>query len=309
MVSCAEKYVSKQHVIADRLRLTSSPLVRACLGEFMGSIILLIFGNGVLAQVILGDHGKQAHGTFISISLGWGFAVYMAVIFSGQCGSGHCNPAVTLASAIVGKLPFRRILFYTLFQVLGAFLGALVVFAVYREKIMEYAVTHDNGKLLLNSTGGIFVTNPSASHLTCFLDQVLGTALLTAGAFAITDPNGWKLPDHLHPLHLAFLVYALVGCFALNAGAALNPARDLGPRLMIFLFGWGNQAFSGADYFFWIPIAGPYIGAVIGAVLYELTIGIHLDRKPEFVVDVDYDDVRPDGKMLASYSSPNPSQL
>ncbi|CAH8596737.1 unnamed protein product [Schistosoma mattheei] len=304
MVSCAEKYANKQHIIADRLRLTSSPLVRACLGEFMGSIILMIFGSGVLAQVILGDHGRHAHGTFISISMGWGFAVYMAVMFSGQYGSGHCNPAVTLAAAVVGKLPFRRIPFYTFFQILGAFLGSLVVFALYREKIIEYANLHDNGKLLVNSTGGIFVTNPSASHLTCFLDQILGTALLTAGAFAITDPNGWKLPDYLHPLHLAFMVYAIVGCFALNAGAALNPARDLGPRLMIFIFGWGNQAFSGGNYFFWIPIAGPYIGAVIGAVLYELTIGIHLDRKSDFVVDIDYEESQRDSKKLMASASP-----
>ncbi|KAH8857071.1 Aquaporin-9 [Schistosoma japonicum] len=304
MVTCGEKYVARQHVMADRLRLTSSPLLRACLGEFIGSVILLIFGSGVLAQVFLGDHGKHAHGTFISVSLGWGFAVYMGVFFSGQCGSGHINPAVTLASAIVGKLPFRRVPFYTFVQLLGAFLGSLVVFAVYREKILEYARLHDHDKLLLNSTGGIFVTNPSASHLTCFLDQILGTALLTAGAFAIIDRNGWNLPDHLHPLHLAFLVYALVGCFALNAGAALNPARDLGPRLMIFLFGWGSQAFSGANYFFWIPIVGPYIGAIIGGVLYELTIGIHLDRKSDFVVDVDYDETRSDGNKLMAYSSP-----
>ncbi|VDO99511.1 unnamed protein product [Schistosoma margrebowiei] len=259
------KYTNKQHIIADRLRLTSSPLVRACLGEFMGTIILMIFGSGVLAQVILGDHGKHAHGTFISISMGWGFAVYMAVMFSGQCGSGHCNPAVTLAAAVVGKLPFRRIPFYTFFQVLGAFLGSLVVFALYREKITEYANLHDNGKLLVNSTGGIFVTNPSASHLTCFLDQILGTALLTAGAFAITDPNGWKLPDYLHPLHLAFMVYAIVGCFALNAGAALNPARDLGPRLMIFMFGninrGSNSTCTWSKYFF--SVCGPIVSLKI----------------------------------------------
>ncbi|CAH8635983.1 Aquaporin-3 [Schistosoma haematobium] len=269
----------KQHLIADKIRLTTYPFIRACLAEFCGTAILLIFGTGVLAQTFLGDHGKQAHGGFLSISLGWGFAVYMGVIFSGCGGSGHINPAVTLAFSLIGKFPLRRVPLYTISQILGAFVGSLVIYGVYYEKIHEYAVTRENGSFIVKTTGGIFVTNPGASHLTCFLDQVLGTALLAAGALAITDRNGWKLPDYLHPLHLAFLVYALVGCFALNAGAALNPARDLGPRLMILMCGWGGSAFTSGNYFFWVPILGPYIGAVIGAILYELTIGIHLDRK------------------------------
>ncbi|VDP74241.1 unnamed protein product [Schistosoma mattheei] len=234
----------KQHLIADKIRLTTYPFIRACLAEFCGTAILLIFGTGVLAQTFLGDHGKQAHGGFLSVSLGWGFAVYMGVIFSGCGGSGHINPAVTLAFSLIGKFPLRRVPLYTISQILGAFVGSLVIYGVYYEKIHEYAVTRENGSFIVKTTGGIFVTNPGASHLTCFLDQVLGTALLAAGALAITDRNGWKLPDYLHPLHLAFLVYALVGCFALNAGAALNPARDLGPRLMILMCGKFNFCFN-----------------------------------------------------------------
>nr|CAH8867636.1 unnamed protein product [Trichobilharzia regenti] len=270
----------RQHTLADKMRLTSCPLIRACLAEFCGTAILVIFGCGVIAQTFLGDHGKKAHGGFLSVSLGWGFAVYMGVFFSGRGGSGHINPAITLAFSVIGKFPLRRVPIYTLFQILGGFVGALAIYAVYYEKIYDYANRYENGTLIVKTTGGIFVTNPGASHLTCFLDQVLGTALLAAGALAICDPNGWKLPDHLHPLHLALLVYALVGCFALNAGCALNPARDLGPRLMLLVCGWGGSAFTSGDYFFWIPILGPYIGALIGAILYELTIGIHLDRKP-----------------------------
>nr|CAH8867637.1 unnamed protein product [Trichobilharzia regenti] len=303
MVSCSEKYAAGQHRIADRMRLSSVPLVRACIAELLGTMILVIFGCGVMAQVFLGDNGKQAHGTFISVSMGWGFAVYMGVFFSGKCGSGHINPAITLAFCVIGKVPFRRVPLYTICQIIGGFLGAVVIFFVYREKILMYAHMNDGGKLLLNTTGGIFVTNPGASHLTCFLDQVLGTALLAAGALAITDPNGWKLPDYLHPLHLAFLVFSLVGAFALNAGCALNPARDLGPRLMLFVLGWGKMAFTGANTYFWVPIVGPYIGAVIGAVLYELTIGIHLDRSPDFVVHVDYEDTRSDNTKLMARSS------
>nr|CAX76490.1 Aquaporin-3 (AQP-3) [Schistosoma japonicum] len=271
----------RQHFLADKIRLNSLPLLRACLAEFCGTAILVILGCGVIAQTFLGDHGRQAHGGFLSVSMGWGFAVYMGIIFAGCGGSGHINPAITLGFSLIGKFPFRRVPLYIISQIFGAFVGALAIYGVYYEKIHEYATIHENGSLIVKTTGGIFVTNPGASHLTCFFDQVLGTALLAAGALAISDSNGWKLPNYLHALHFGFLVYAIVGCFALNAGAALNPARDLGPRIMILLCGWGGSAFTSGNYFFWIPIFGPCLGGVIGAVLYELTIGIHLDRNSQ----------------------------
>lgn len=243
----------------------------------------MLLGLGVIAQTFLGDHKRHAHGGFLSISLGWGMAVAFGVFFSGILGSGNINPAITLANALIGKLPFKRVPFYTLSQVLGAFVGALAVFGLYQEKIFQYALEMDNNTLRMTTTGNIFVTNPWASHVTCFFDQVLGTSMLAAGALAVTDSKGWKLPEYLHPLYLGLLVFALVGCFSLNAGAALNPARDLGPRLMLLMCGWGPEAFTGKDYFFWIPIVGPYLGAILGAFLYELTIGIHLDTAGEQV--------------------------
>lgn len=262
--------------LIDRIRLTRYPLARACLAECCGTAIMVIFGCGVLAQVELGSQGVQKHGTFISISLGWGFAVCLGVFFAGINGSGNINPAITLAWAILGKVPYKRIPLYTISQVIGGFLGGVAIFGVYCEKIWDHAMTHDNGTLLVHTTGNIFVTNPHASHVTCFFDQVMGTALLAACALAIVDRRSWDLPEHLHPLLLGFMVYALVGCFALNAGCALNPARDLGPRLALLVCGWGPAAFTSGNYYFWIPIVGPYLGAVIGALLYELTIGIHV---------------------------------
>ncbi|KAF6775058.1 hypothetical protein AHF37_06259 [Paragonimus kellicotti] len=275
--SNSSQYRLKLSLLADKLRLRSRPLLRACLAEFCGTAILIIFGCGIIAQVFLGNHGRDAHGGFLSVSLGWGMAVAFGVLFSGCGGHGNINPAITLAFAIVGRISFKRVFFYTVSQLLGAFVGALAVFGVYREKIFESATNSDNNQLLIDTTGNIFVTNPWASHLTCFFDQVLGTAILAAGALAVVDYRGWKMPAYLHPIYLGFLVFTLVGCFALNAGCALNPARDLGPRLMLLICGWGTSAFTGKNYFFWIPIVGPYIGAIIGAFLYEVTIGIHLD--------------------------------
>lgn len=223
--------------IGDRIRFKNYPLIRACIAEACGTAILVIFGCGVLAQVFLGDHGAKAHGSFISVSLGWGFAVYLGVFFAGQNGHGLINPAITLAFAIIGKLPWKRVPLYTISQVIGGFIGGLAVYGVYYEKIMQYVATKDSNVFEMLTTGNIFVTNPWGSTLTCFLDQVFGTALLASGALVMCDSNGWNLPNYLHPLHLGILVYMCVGAFALNAGCALNPARDLGPRLMLTICG------------------------------------------------------------------------
>lgn len=276
-MSVDEQYQRTLHKVADKLRLRKYPLLRACLAEFVGTTILIIFGCGVLAQTFLGSHGRDAHGNFLSVSLGWGMAVGFGVFFSGCGGSGNINPAITLAFALIGRLPLKRVPLYTLSQIFGAFIGALTIFGVYNEQIHQRISEMDGNQYLINTTGNIFVTNPWASHTQCFLDQVMGTALLAAGALTVVDFKGWKMPEYLHPLYLGLLVYTLVGCFALNAGCALNPARDFGPRLMLLMCGWGTTAFSGGNYFFWIPIFGPYFGAIIGAALYELTVGIHLD--------------------------------
>ncbi|CAL8068315.1 unnamed protein product [Calicophoron daubneyi] len=258
----------------DKLRLRSHPLLRACLGEFCGTLVLMVFGCGLMAQVILGNH---AFGGFLSVSLGWGMAVTFGVFFAGSCAAGHVNPAVTVGFACAGKFPFRHVPFYILSQLAGGFIGSLVVFGVYREKIYQYIEAKDAGHFLVETTGAIFVTRPSASQFTCFLDQVLGTALLAAGVLVMIDPKAWQMPKHLVPLYVGLLIYAIVGCFAINCGGALNPARDLCPRLVILICGWGFNAFSADNYFFWVPIVGPIVGAILGSVLYELTIGIHLD--------------------------------
>lgn len=250
-----DKYQRFLHSAADKIRLRSSPLIRACLAELCGTAILVIFGCGVLAQVALGDHGNKAHGSFVSISLGWGMAVMLGVFFAGVNGHGNINPAITLAFALIGRVPLRRVPLYTISQVIGALLGAFALLGVYNENIVKMAHEKDGGLYLVNTTGNIFVTNPWASHLTCFLDQVMGTALLSAGALTVVDAKGWAMPGYLHPIYLGLLVFSLVGCFALNAGCALNPARDLGPRLMLLMSGGyyvlkRSRLFSRSNVFF-----------------------------------------------------------
>ncbi|KAF6777373.1 hypothetical protein AHF37_03549 [Paragonimus kellicotti] len=263
-----------EHVIS-KLRLSRYPILGACLAELCGTTIMILYGCGVLAQVKLGKQNGKEHGSFPSISWNWGMAVMLGVFFGGGNGHGHINPAVTFAFAMIGKLSWIRVPLYTICQTFGAFLGALVVLAVNLENIRKYAHEHDADQWLVNTTGDIFVTNPWISQSGCFIDQFTGTALLTAGALAITDKRTWNLPDYLHPFFLGLLVFSLVQAYAVNAGCALNPARDFGPRLMILMCGW-KTAFSAGNYYFWVPIVGPYLGATAGAVLYELTIGIHV---------------------------------
>lgn len=257
-----------------------STVVGGMIGELWGTFILLVFGLGVILQVELSN---GAHGSFLSISLGWGFAVMMAVFWSGKLGHGHANPAVTLAFAAIGRLEWKRVPCYWISQLLGAFLGALVLFLIYYEKILEFAAVKDNGKLLVQSTGAFFITSRSTGLITAFFDQLFGTFLLTSCAIAITDVEGFDLPDYLHPLMLGFMVSGIVGCFAMNAGAALNPARDLGPRIMIALCGWGKEAFTTLNYYFWVPIIAPLCGGVIGALFYEVCIGVHLHSKKRVI--------------------------
>ncbi|TPP57176.1 Aquaporin [Fasciola gigantica] len=260
----------------DKIRLTSKNLTKACLAEFCGTCIMIIFGCGVIAQVFLGDHGSKKHGDMASICWNWGFAVMMGVFFAGGNGSGHINPAITLAFAVIGRVPWIRVPLYSISQLLGAFVGACVVLLVNWPNIENYTKTNDSGIYTVTTTGSIFVTNPAASNLHCFMDQIVGTALLTAGALAIVEKRAWEMPRCLHPPMFGFLVCALVQAYALNAGCALNPARDLGPRLVLLCCGWGGSAFTSGNYYFWVPIVGPYVGAVLGALLYELTIGIHV---------------------------------
>jgi MIP family channel proteins len=258
----------------------SNELVKECIGEFAGTMTLMIFGIGVLAQTHLGRGNNNDHGTFLSVSLGWGIAIFMAVFVSGRFGKGHFNPSASLAFALVGKASLKRVPFYWLAQYLGAFIGSLLVFGIYYERITMEAkdgMNASEGHYKMMPVGNIFVTNPHGKLMTCFLDQVFGTALLCGGALTIVDRNNFNVPEWAHPINLGLMVFGIVGCFAVNAGAALNPARDLSPRIMLAICGWKGEAFRAGDYYFWVPIVGPHLGAIIGSLGYELLIGNYVE--------------------------------
>jgi MIP family channel proteins len=246
---------------------------REAAAEFLGTFTLIIFGVGVVAQVVL---SKQTAGQYLSINVAWGLAVMMGVYVAGGVSGAHLNPAVTVALAVHRGLPWRKVLPYSIAQIAGAFLAAAVVYVTYREAFFEFdqgvrQVTGPQG------TGGIFSTYPQPflSTLGGFVDQVVGTALLMMGIFAITDQRNSAPPAYLTPAIVGALVVLIGATFGFNAGYAINPARDFGPRLFTAVGGWGFDVFRAGNAWWWVPIVAPVVGAVLGGYVYDFLITKH----------------------------------
>ena len=249
---------------------------REAAAEFFGTFILIVFGVAVVAQVVLS--GKVA-GEYLSINFGWGLAVTMGVYVSGGVSGGHLNPAVTLALAVHRGFPWRKVPAYWLAQLAGAFAASAVVYVTYRE-----ALDHFDGGVRrvtgLEATAGIWATYPQ-EYLSTFpgglIDQLVGTAMLVALIFAVADRRNLAPPAYLAPLVVGAAVLLIGMTFGYNAGYAINPARDFGPRLFTFVAGWGSEVFRAGHNWWWVPIVGPCLGGIVGGYLYDVFIGTKSD--------------------------------
>ena len=245
-------------------------LTRAVLAEFFGTFILIAFGVAVVAQVNLGGGNN---GQYLSINIAWGLAVTMGVYVSGGVSGGHLNPAVTLAAAVWQRFPWARVLPYIAAQTAGAFVASAVVFLTYHDALNHFdgGVRQVSGAL---GTAGIFATYPQAwlSTVGGLVDQIVGTALLVGVIFGISDERNTPPPKGLAPVAVGMLVLLIGATYGLNAGYAINPARDFGPRLFTFVAGWGSGVFTAGNGWWWVPIVGPMIGGVLGGGAYRLAI-------------------------------------
>jgi glycerol uptake facilitator protein len=251
--------------------------------EFLGTMVLILFGDGVVAMAVAAlnqsDRGKlifAASGDWLLIAWGWGLGVAFAVWVAGGVSGAHLNPAVTLAHALRRGFPWKKVPSYMAVQVLGGFAGAALIYLNYHEAIssLEAAQKITRGTPDSAATVGIFVTTP-APYFETWVGP-FGTGFLVMFIFAVTDAFNAPAKANLAPLVVGFIVVAIGISFGANAGYAINPARDLGPRLLAWLEGWKAVAMPG-DYgkvngFFWIPIVGPLIGGAIGAYVYDLLI-------------------------------------
>lgn len=265
--------------------------------EFMGTFTLICLGDGVVAMAVAALPGSgrtaspttifNAAGDWLLISWGWAMAVAMAVYVAGGISGAHINPAVTLALAVRRRFPWKHVAPYWVAQVIGAFTGGLLVYWVYGAAIGAFdAAAHvlpQAGNAI--ATYSIFATFPAGYfHGNLggpFIDQVVGTAILLLLVLALTDGRNLSPASNLTPWMVGMAVAAIGMSFGANAGYAINPARDFGPRIVAWIFGWGQTAFPGTynngglqfSNYFWVPIIGPLIGAVIGALVYDWFIG------------------------------------
>ena len=251
--------------------MLTSPLAREMAAEFIGTFILIMFGAGVVAQVVLS--GGTA-GNYLSINLGWGLGVTMGIYVAGGVSGAHLNPAVSVALAVHRKFAWSKVLPYSIAQLLGAFAASAVVFTVYREALNRF----DGGIRQIagaHGTAGIWATYPQPYLSTFpggFIDQVVGTALLVLLVFALIDEKNLAPQANVLPIMVGLVVVVIGECFGFNAGYAINPARDLGPRLFTAMAGWGTDVFRAGNHWWWVPIVGPLIGGVLGGLIYDVFI-------------------------------------
>ncbi len=256
------------------------------LAEFLGTFVLILFGVGSVAVAVVGlpGSGRQTvpfgAANWLIISWGWGLAVVFGVYVAGGISGAHLNPAVTLGFAVRRDFPWRKILPYWLAQVAGAFVAAALVYASYRWAIeaadTKMGVPRDKSI----STYSIFATFPAEyfgnSWWGPLLDQIIGTGILLLLICALIDRRNTAPMSNLHPYLIGLVVVAIGLTFGTNAGYAINPARDFGPRLFTYFEGWGSIALPGKftwfDHYWWIPIVGPLIGGVVGVGVYDVLI-------------------------------------
>jgi glycerol uptake facilitator protein len=265
------------------------------LAEFLGTFVLILFGDGAIAMAVAGLPGSGrtsgpttflvGAGDWLLIAFGWAFAVTFGVYVAGGVSGAHINPAVTLGFAVRRQFPWSKVGPYVVAQVLGAFAGAAVVYAVYESAINAFnAADHTprgSGEAL--STFSIFATVPAGyfhgSWVGPLVDQVVGTALLLLLIAAVIDRRNMAVQANMGPFIIGLIVAAIGISYGANAGYAINPARDFGPRLFAWLAGWGETALPGTgpggtfSWYFWIPVVGPLVGGVIGVLVYDFFIG------------------------------------
>jgi len=246
------------------------PLVAELIAEFLGTFVLILFGVGVVAMVVLFPSSTPAeiiHGGYTNITLGWGLAVTMGIYVAGTISGGHLNPAVTLAMAVFRGFPWRKVLPYFISQTAGAFLAAALVYRNYLPAFHQFDPQ-------LGKTAGVFTTFPAfpAFLQAGFLDQVIGTALLLLMVLAITDEFNVPPGANLAPAMIGLVVVAIGMSFGGMHGYAINPARDFGPRLFTAVAGFRNNGLTDGPRVWWVPVLAPLLGGLVGAAVYDFGI-------------------------------------
>lgn len=239
--------------------------------EFFGTMILVLFGNGAVANSFLKDttgngEAGQANGGWLFIAFGYGFGVMLPAMMFGSISGNHLNPAITIAQAAAGIFPWAKVAPYIIFQFLGAMLGQLLVFAIYWP---YYKRTRDEGAIFATCSTG----DTAGSTSNGFITEAIGTAILTFVAMGLYRGMFFKANIDIANIGVGLVITALVMAVGGPTGPALNPARDLGPRIMHAIVPVPNKGSSNWDYA-WVPVVAPILGAVIGIFIFKTAFGL-----------------------------------
>jgi glycerol uptake facilitator protein len=239
--------------------------------ELLGTFTLIIFGVGVVAQTVLTPFSAGAQ----SIHWAWGLGVVMGVYVAGGISGAHINPAVTLALALRRGFPWGKVAPYMLAQLIGAFLAALVVRWNFYEAFNKFDPAKGfKSQVVFNTYPNNANPYANISQLGALRDQIIGTAMLLILVLAITDARNMAPGSNMAPFIIGLAVVAIGMAIGAAAGYAINPARDLGPRLAAWVSGWSTPFNDQrGDFYAWVPIIGPFIGGAVGAYVYDFFIG------------------------------------
>ncbi|MBS4190852.1 aquaporin family protein [Bacillus sp. FJAT-49705] len=230
----------------------------AFMGEVVGTMILILFGGGVVAGANL-KKTFSFSGGWIVITIAWGLAVTMGVFAVGSISGAHLNPAVTIGLALNGDFPWTDVPGYIIAQLIGGFLGGVLVYLHY---LPHWKITEDQGAKL-----AVFSTSPAIRHtFSNLLSEIIGTFILVLGLLFI---GANQFTEGLNPIAVGLLIVVIGMSLGGTTGYAINPARDLGPRIAHFLLPIPGKGKSGWDYA-WIPVVGPIMGGSLGSIFYQI---------------------------------------
>uniref|UniRef100_A0A915BDJ8 Aquaporin n=1 Tax=Parascaris univalens TaxID=6257 RepID=A0A915BDJ8_PARUN len=281
------------------LQIKSQVIVN-CLSELYATCLLLFIGIGIVCQF---DLSHKSLNTWIQINIGWGFAITFCVYTISKTSGGHLNPAISLMFYTFGKLPLLHVLYYSIAQTVGAFVGTALAYSVYYDQIW-HALGAARIAVGPNATATLFTSMPPehVSNVIAFYDQFVGTGFLALFVAVIVDKRN-EIPVGIHPLLVGFVIAMIGMAFGMNVGYPINPARDFAPRVFAALIGYGTEMFTYHNYYFWIPVVAPFFGTVFAAWSYYLFVGFHIvDRHPSAVYLKDIKDDNGDSVPLKKNS-------
>ncbi|KAJ7335153.1 hypothetical protein JRQ81_013094 [Phrynocephalus forsythii] len=252
--------------------------VREGLAEALATFLLMLLGMGSVAQVVL---GRKNFGEYLSINLGFGFGVMLGVHAAGGISGAHMNASITFANCLIGRLPWYKLPAYVIGQFLGSFLASSTIFLLYYDALMDYT----GGNLTVSgpiATAGIFATYP-APYMSLsggFVNELVATSVLLIGVLAINDTWNAAALQGTGALITGLLVMAIGMSMGMNTGYAINPSRDLPPRIFTAIAGWGPEVFRAGNYWWWVPVVAPTLGSLVGIFIYNILIDFHNRSRP-----------------------------